>query len=137
MQIVRCFRDEDPRADRQAEFTQLDLEMAFVDRENVIGVVEGLMRQIWKDVLGVDIPNPIPHLEYDEAVNKYGSDRPDLRFGMPLHDITDIAHTTEFGVFKNAPMVKCIVVPGGSKLTRKETDALADWAKQTARRAWR
>jgi aspartyl-tRNA synthetase len=69
-------------------------------------------------------------MEYDEAVNKYGSDRPDLRFGMPLHDITDIAHTTEFGVFKNAPMVKCIVVPGGSKLTRKETDALAEWSKQ-------
>src|SRR3954470_19603571 len=106
MQIVRCFRDEDPRADRQAEFTQLDVEMAFIDRENVIGVVEGLMRQIWKDVLGVDVPNPIPHMEYDEAVTKYGSDRPDLRWGMPLHDITDIAHTTEFGVFKNAPMVK-------------------------------
>jgi aspartyl-tRNA synthetase len=130
MQIVRCFRDEDPRADRQAEFTQLDLEMAFVDRENVIGIVEGLLREIWRQVLGVEIPNPVPHMEYDEAVTKYGSDRPDLRWGMPLHDITDIAHTTEFGVFKNAPMVKCIVVPGGSKLTRKETDALAEWSKQ-------
>jgi aspartyl-tRNA synthetase len=129
MQIVRCFRDEDPRADRQAEFTQLDVEMAFIDREDIIGIIEGLLREIWRDVLGVEIPSPIPHMEYDEAVNRYGSDRPDLRFGMQLHDITDIAHTTEFGVFKNAPMVKCVVVPGGAKLTRKETDALAEWSK--------
>ena len=129
MQIVRCFRDEDPRADRQAEFTQLDVEMSFVDRENVIGVIEPLLRRMWKEILGVDVPNPIPHMEYDEAVNKYGSDRPDLRFGMELHDITDLAHTTEFGVFKNAPMVKAVVVPGGGKMTRKETDALAEWSK--------
>src|SRR5947209_7736971 len=129
MQIVRCFRDEDPRADRQAEFTQLDVEMSFIDVENIISVMEGLLRRIWKDVLGVEVPNPIPHIEYDEAITKYGSDRPDLRFGMQLHDITDIAHTLEFGVFKSAPMVKAIVVPGGSKLTRKETDALAEWAK--------
>jgi aspartyl-tRNA synthetase len=128
MQIVRCFRDEDPRADRQAEFTQLDLEMAFIDRENVMGVIEGLLRKIWKDILNVEIP-AIPHMDHDEAVNKYGSDRPDLRFGMPLHDVTDLAHKTEFAVFKNAPLVKTIVVPGGSKLTRKETDALADWSK--------
>jgi aspartyl-tRNA synthetase len=129
MQIVRCFRDEDPRADRQAEFTQLDVEMAFIDRENIVDVTEGLLRRIWKDVLGKEIPNPIPHMEYDEAMTRYGSDRPDLRYGMRLHDITDLAHTTEFGVFKNAPMVKLIVVPGGSKLTRKETDALAEWSK--------
>src|SRR5689334_15822443 len=86
MQIVRCFRDEDPRADRQAEFTQLDLEMSFIDRENIMGVIEGLLRKIWKEILNVDIPQ-IPHMDYDEAVNKYGSDRPDLRFGMQLHDI--------------------------------------------------
>jgi aspartyl-tRNA synthetase len=129
MQIVRCFRDEDPRADRQAEFTQLDVEMSFIDRENIMGVIEGLLREIWRDVLGVEVPDPIPQMEYDEAVNRYGSDRPDLRFGMQLHDITDLAHATEFGVFKNAPMVKCVVVPGGSKLTRKETDALAEWSK--------
>src|SRR5206468_4323382 len=84
---------------------------------------------IWKDVLNVDVPNPIPRMDYDEAMTKYGSDRPDLRFDMPLHDITDVAHTLDFGVFKSAPMVKVIVVPGGSKLTRKETDALAEWAK--------
>ncbi|MDB5358020.1 MAG: aspS [Phycisphaerales bacterium] len=129
MQIVRCFRDEDPRADRQAEFTQLDVEMAFIDRENIISIMEGLLRAIWKDVLKQDIPSPIPHMEYDDAMNLYGSDRPDLRFGMELIDITDLAHTTDFGVFKNAPMVKAIVVPGGGKLSRKETDALAEWSK--------
>ena len=129
MQIVRCFRDEDPRADRQAEFTQLDVEMSFIDRENIISIMEGLLRRIWKEVLGVDVPNPIPHMPYDEAMTRYGSDRPDLRYGMELHDITAVAHKTDFGVFKNAPMVKAIVVPGGSKLTRKETDALAEWSK--------
>jgi aspartyl-tRNA synthetase len=129
MQIVRCFRDEDPRADRQAEFTQLDVEMAFIDRENIISIMEGLLRRMWKEILNVEVPNPIPHMEYDVAMSKYGSDRPDLRFGMELHDITDIGHGTDFGVFKNAPMVKCIVVPGGSKLTRAQTDALAEWSK--------
>lgn len=129
MQIVRCFRDEDPRADRQAEFTQLDVEMSFIDREDVIRVMEGLLSRIWKEVLGHEIALPIPHISYDEAMTKYGSDRPDLRFGMQLHEITDLAHTTDFGVFKNAPMVKCIVVPGGSKLTRAQTDALANWSK--------
>jgi aspartyl-tRNA synthetase len=129
MQIVRCFRDEDPRADRQAEFTQLDVEMAFIDRENILGIIEGLLRQIWKQILGADVPDPIPHMDHEEAVNKYGSDRPDLRFGMPLADITDLAHTTDFNVFKTAPMVKCIAVPGGGALTRAQTDALAEWAK--------
>src|SRR5689334_20470125 len=129
MQIVRCFRDEDPRADRQAEFTQLDVEMSFIDRENIIAVMEGLLRRIWKEILNIEVPNPIPHMDYDEAMSKYGSDRPDLRYGLELHDITDIGHATEFKVFKEAPMVKCIVVPGGSKLTRAQTDALADWSK--------
>lgn len=128
MQIVRCFRDEDPRADRQAEFTQLDIEMSFIDQTDVLSVVEGLVKKIWKDVLNSDIGD-IPHMTYDDAMRDYGSDRPDLRFGMKLHDITDLAHTTEFGVFKNAETVKCIVVEGGAKLTRKETDSLAEWAK--------
>ena len=91
-----------PAADRQAEFTQLDVEMCFIDRENIIAIMEGLLRLIWKEILGIEIPNPIPHMEYDEAMTRYGSDRPDLRFGMQLHDITDLAHTTDFGVFKNA-----------------------------------
>src|SRR3954467_10269241 len=129
MQIVRCFRDEDPRADRQAEFTQLDVEMSFIDRENIIAIMEGLLRTIWKQILNVEIPNPIPHMQYDEAMARYGSDRPDLRFGMELHDITDLGKRTDFKVFSGAEMVKCIVVPGGSKLTRAQTDALAEWAK--------
>src|SRR5687767_12901337 len=129
VQIVRCFRDEDPRADRQAEFTQLDVEMSFIDRENIISVIEGLIVRTWKDILGVDVPMPIPHMSWTEAMTRFGSDRPDLRFGMELHDITELAHTTDFGVFKNAPLVKCVVVPGGSKLTRAQTDALAEWSK--------
>jgi aspartyl-tRNA synthetase len=128
MQIVRCFRDEDPRADRQAEFTQLDLEMSFVDVENVTTVIEGLLRKLWKDILSVEIP-PIPHMTYDDAMTNYGSDRPDLRFEMKLHELTDLGPLVpEFKVF-SAPMVKCIVVPGGGKMSRKETDALAEWAK--------
>jgi aspartyl-tRNA synthetase len=129
MQIVRCFRDEDPRADRQAEFTQLDVEMSFIDRENIMTIIEGLLRTIWKEILGKEIPNPIPRMQYDQAMTEYGSDRPDLRFGMKLHDITDLGQQTDFGVFKNAAMVKAIAVPGGGKLSRKETDALAEWAK--------
>jgi len=129
MQIVRCFRDEDPRADRQAEFTQLDVEMSFIDRENIIANIELLLRKIWKEVLNVDVPSPIPHMSYDEAMTRFGSDRPDLRFAMELHDITDLGKQTDFGIFKSAAMVKCIVVPGGSKLTRAQTDSLAEWAK--------
>jgi aspartyl-tRNA synthetase len=129
MQIVRCFRDEDPRADRQAEFTQLDVEMSFIDRENIISVMEGLIRRIWKENIAKDVPNPIPHMEYTEAMGRYGSDRPDLRYPMDLHDVTDIGHSTDFKVFREAPMVKCVVVPGGSKLTRAQTDELAPWSK--------
>jgi aspartyl-tRNA synthetase len=91
--------------------------------------MEGLLRVIWKEILGKEIPNPIPHMPYDEAMMRYGSDRPDLRFGMQLHDVTDLGQQTDFGVFKNAAMVKAIAVPGGGKLSRKETDALAEWAK--------
>jgi aspartyl-tRNA synthetase len=129
MQIVRCFRDEDPRADRQAEFTQLDLEMSFVDREDIIKIIEGLLVKLWKEILGYEIPTPIPHMAYDVAMNEYGSDRPDLRYGMKLVDITDLAKKTDFKVFTGAEMVKAIAVPGGSKLTRAQTDALAEWAK--------
>src|SRR4051812_45301110 len=95
MQIVRCFRDEDPRADRQAEFTQLDVEMSFIDTENIISIMEGLLRRLWKENLNIEIP-PIRRMEYDEAMTKYGSDRPDLRFRMQLYDITDLAQKTDF-----------------------------------------
>jgi aspartyl-tRNA synthetase len=132
VQIVRCFRDEDPRADRQAEFTQLDMEMSFVDQEDIMKLVESLMRRVWKEILNVEVP-PIPRMTYAEAMSRFGSDRPDLRFGMELKDLADLAAKTDFGVFKSAlgsgGMVKAIVVPGGAALTRKETDGLADWAK--------
>jgi len=129
MQIVRCFRDEDPRADRQAEFTQLDVEMSFIEAENIITIMEGLLRRTWKEVLDKEIAYPIQRMDYDEAMNFYGSDRPDLRFGMKLADVTDIGQTTDFGVFKSAAMVKAIAVPGGGNMSRKETDALAEWSK--------
>jgi aspartyl-tRNA synthetase len=133
VQIARCFRDEDPRADRQAEFTQLDLEMSFVDRDDVMAMVEGMVRAIWQGVLGVAVPE-IKRMPYAEAMRRFGSDRPDLRFGMELVDVTELASKTDFKVFKGAidagGAVQVIRVPGGAKMTRKETDALAEWVKQ-------
>ena len=132
VQIVRCFRDEDPRADRQAEFTQVDLEMSFVDQEDVISLCEGMIRRVWKEVAGVDVPE-IPRMPYAEAMARFGSDRPDLRFGMELVDVTEVCRDTGFKVFDSAVAsggaVKLIRVPGGSSLTRKQTDALAEFAK--------
>ncbi len=132
VQIARCFRDEDPRADRQAEFTQLDLEMSFVDQDEVITITEGLVRRIWSEVLGVEVP-PIARMSYADAVSRFGSDRPDLRFGMELIDIGDLAGQTDFGVFNGAlkagGIVNAIRVPGGGTMTRKETDGLAEWSK--------
>ncbi|MEM8738222.1 MAG: aspartate--tRNA ligase [Planctomycetota bacterium] len=134
VQIARCFRDEDPRADRQAEFTQVDMEMAFVEQDEVIAVNEGLMRRLWKEVAGRELPEAIPRMAYADAVNDYGSDRPDLRFDMKLIDVSDLATQTDFKVFSGAVdkggVVKAIRVPGGAKMTRKETDALAEWVKQ-------
>jgi aspartyl-tRNA synthetase len=134
IQIVRCFRDEDPRADRQAEFTQIDLEMAFVDQNDVMDVVEGAVRKVWKEVLGLDVP-PLMRMPYAEAMDRFGSDRPDMRFGMELKDVSDLANKTDFKVFKDAiakgGKVKAIVVPEGAvKLTRKVTDELTEWVKQ-------
>jgi aspartyl-tRNA synthetase len=132
-QIVRCFRDEDPRADRQAEFTQLDVELSFVEPDEVMAITEGVLGRIWRQVLDVEI-GPIRRMTYQDAVDKYGSDRPDLRYGLELVDITDIAGTTSFKVFGNAidagGLVKAIRVPGGAAMSRKQTDALADWVKQ-------
>ncbi|MEM6460123.1 MAG: aspartate--tRNA ligase [Planctomycetota bacterium] len=134
IQIARCFRDEDPRADRQAEFTQVDMEMAFVDQDEVMAVNEGLMRRLWKEVLGVELPESVRRMPYAEAMETYGSDRPDLRFDLKLIDVSDLATRTDFKVFSGAVakggIVKAIRVPGGVKLTRKETDALAEWVKQ-------
>lgn len=133
-QIVRCFRDEDPRADRQAEFTQLDLEMSFVEPDDVIDVCEGLIARIWREVLDVDVPKPIRRMAYAEAIERYGSDRPDLRFDLELVDVTDIAKDTDFKVFtgaiENGGAVKAFRVPGGGSQPRSYTDGLADWVKQ-------
>jgi aspartyl-tRNA synthetase len=133
LQIVRCFRDEDPRADRQAEFTQIDMEMSFVDQEQVMQLAESMIRHVWKKVLDKDVPE-VRRMSYAEAVGRFGSDRPDLRFDLELVDITDIAGRTDFKVFKGAidagGVVKAIRVPGGASMSRKETDALAEWVKQ-------
>ena len=133
-QIARCFRDEDPRADRQAEFTQVDVEMSFVDQDDVMSTNENLIREIWRDVKGQELPERLTRMPYAEAMERFGSDRPDLRFEMELIDVSDICAQTDFKVFKGAMdaggCVKAIRVPGGSKLTRKQTDALAEWVKQ-------
>lgn len=131
-QIVKCFRDEDLRADRQPEFTQLDVEMSFVDEDDVFAVYEKVMRAIWKEQLGVEI-GPIDRLTYTDAMNRYGSDKPDRRFGVELVDVGDILGASEFRVFANAlekgGVVKAICVPGGASMSRKQTDQLGEWVK--------
>jgi len=135
LQICRCFRDEDPRADRQAEFTQVDCEMSFVEREDVMEVMEGFVRRVWGEVLGVEVPK-LDRLTYAEAMDRYGIDRPDRRFGLELVDISDLAAKTDFKVFtgaleKRRGVVKAIRVPGGADtLTRKLTDGYSEFVKQ-------
>lgn len=134
MQITRCFRDEDLRADRQPEFTQIDLEMSFVEQDDVIAVNEGFLQRVFKEVLNVDIPLPLPRMPYEEAMNHFGSDKPDLRFGFEIKDISDIAAKCGFAVFKNAVegggTVRLINVNGfADKFPRKEIDKLADFVK--------
>ncbi len=132
-QIVRCFRDEDLRADRQPEFTQLDLEMSFCQSDTVMTTVEGMVQRLFQDALGVHISLPLPRMSYAEAMDRYGIDRPDLRFGMELVDVTDIVRSTDFAVFRSAVesggVVKCLVANGGETLTRKVTDGLAEEIK--------
>lgn len=133
MQIARCFRDEDLRADRQPEFTQIDLEMSFVDADDVLNVNEGFMARLFKEILDVDVKLPMRRMAYKEAMERFGSDKPDLRFGIELKDISDITKQTEFKVFKNAldsgGSVRLINVPGKADLTRKEIDSLTDFVK--------
>ena len=134
MQIARCFRDEDLRADRQPEFTQIDLEMSFVDMEDVLGIGEGYMARLFKEALGVEISLPLPRLTYKEAMERFGSDKPDVRYGMELFDISDIVKESEFSVFSGAiaagGSVRGINAKGGAaKLTRKEIDKLTEHAK--------
>ncbi len=125
-QIVRCFRDEDPRADRQAEFTQIDVEMSFVDVEDVIEVHSALVARIWKEVLGVDVALPIRRMSYHEAMADYGTDRPDLRFGLKLKDISDIAKQSDFKVFtsciENGGVIKGFCAPAGETYSRSDIE---------------
>ena len=129
-QIVRCFRDEDLRADRQPEFTQIDCEMSFVEQEDVLNMFEGMMRTLFKNVLDVDIPNPMPRMRWYDAMDKYGSDKPDVRFGMTIHEITSAVQGHGFGVFDSVPYVGAIAVPGAASYTRKQTDELTEWVKR-------
>lgn len=129
-QIVRCFRDEDLRADRQPEFTQIDCEMSFVEQEDVLNMFEGMMRTMFKNVLGVDIPDPMPRMSWYDAMDKYGSDKPDVRFGMTIHEITDKVKGQGFSVLEDAAYVGAIAVPGGAEYTRKQIDELAEWVKR-------
>jgi aspartyl-tRNA synthetase len=127
-QLARCFRDEDFRADRQPEFTQIDLEMSFVTREDVIAVAENLTHRLWSDIAGYDLPLPLPRLTYAEAMARYGSDKPDLRFGCELVELTSYFEQTQFRVFQ-APYVGAVVMPGGASQTRRELDAWQEWAR--------
>ena len=127
-QIARCYRDEDFRADRQPEFTQLDVEMSFVEQDDVIAVAEDVLREVWA-LIGYELPTPIPRMTYRDAMEKYGSDKPDLRFGCELVDLTDYFKDTTFRVFQN-PYVGAVVMPGGASQSRRTFDAWQEWAKQ-------
>ena len=127
-QIARCFRDEDFRADRQPEFTQLDIEMSFIDQEDILAVAEKLLVRVWKEVVDFDIPLPIRRMTYADAMTNYGSDKPDLRFGKQIRELTAFFAATEFRVFQ-APYVGAVVMPGGASSPRRELDAWQEWAK--------
>ena len=129
-QIVRCFRDEDLRADRQPEFTQIDCEMSFVEQEDVLNTFEGMMRQMFKNALGVDIPNPLPRMSWYDAMDFYGSDKPDIRFGMKIHEVTDLVKGCGFSVFDGADYIGGIAVSGCAEYTRKQLDELTEWVKR-------
>jgi len=128
-QIVKCFRDEDFRADRQPEFTQIDCEMSFVERDDVLATFEGMIRSVFKKVKNIDLGD-IPILTYDEAIQRFGSDKPDMRFGMELADIDAVTKGNGFGVFDNADSVVAINVIGGNSYTRKQLDELTNWVKR-------
>jgi len=132
-QLARCFRDEDFRKDRQPEFTQIDVEMSFVDREDVIAVAEDVLATLWREIVGYDIPRPLPRMTYAEAMARFGSDKPDLRFGVEITDLSAYFSQTEFRVFQ-APYVGAVVMPGGASQTRRELDGWQDWAKSRGAR---
>lgn len=128
-QIVKCFRDEDLRADRQPEFTQIDCEMAFVEQEDILNAFEGLTRHLLKEINGVEVER-FPRILYDDAMRLYGNDKPDIRFGMEFGELNDVAQHKDFKVFNSAELVVGIAIPGGNKYTRKEIDKLIDWIKR-------
>jgi aspartyl-tRNA synthetase len=128
-QIVKCFRDEDLRADRQPEFTQIDCEMAFVEQEDILNVFEGLTRHLLKEIKGVEVAK-FPRITYDYAMKTYGNDKPDIRFGMEFGELNAVAQHKDFPVFNTAELVVGIAVPGAGNYTRKEIDALIDWVKR-------
>ena len=129
-QIVKCFRDEDLRADRQPEFTQIDIEMSFIDEEDIFAHMEGLTRHVFKSVRGIDLPDPFPRLTYADAMETYGSDKPDLRYGMQLQDVKDFTDASDFNAFKSVEKVKGIIIEGGAKYSRKNIDELTDFVKK-------
>ena len=129
-QIVRCFRDEDLRADRQPEFTQIDCEMSFVEQEDVLNMFEGMMREMFRNALGIEIPSPLQRMTWYDAMDNYGSDKPDIRFGMKIHEITDQVKGHSFSVFDSAEYVGAIAAPGCAEYTRKQTDELTEWVKR-------
>ncbi|KOP38712.1 aspartate--tRNA ligase [Flavobacterium sp. WLB] len=128
-QIVKCFRDEDLRADRQPEFTQIDCEMAFVEQEDILNVFEGLTRHLLKEIKGIEVEK-FPRITYDYAMKTYGNDKPDIRFGMKFGELNEFAQHKEFPVFNSAELVVGIAVPGAGNYTRKEIDGLIDWVKR-------
>ncbi|RLD30697.1 MAG: aspartate--tRNA ligase [Bacteroidetes bacterium] len=128
-QIVKCFRDEDLRADRQPEFTQIDCEMAFVEQDDILNTFEGLMRNLLKEIKGVDI-GEFPKMTYDEAMQRYGTDKPDIRFGMEFGELNAVTQQKDFNVFNQAELVVGIAIPGGNSFSRKEIDKLIDWVKR-------
>jgi aspartyl-tRNA synthetase, bacterial type len=128
-QIVKCFRDEDLRADRQPEFTQIDCEMAFVEQEDILNTFEGLTKHLLKEIKGVEIEK-FPRMTFDDAMRLYGNDKPDIRFGMVFGELNAVAQHKDFGVFNSAELVVGIAVPGAGEYTRKEIDALIDWVKR-------
>ena len=129
-QIVKCFRDEDLRADRQPEFTQIDCEMSFVEQEDVLTIFEGMTQYLFKELLNLDIPMPFPRMSWHEAMKRYGSDKPDTRFGMEFVEVKDVLQGHGFSVFDNAAYIGAIVAPGAASYTRKQLDALTDFVKR-------
>ena len=128
-QVARCFRDEDLRADRQPEFTQVDIEMSFVDQDDVMNMAEGLMAKVFKDAMNIELSLPLPRMTYDKAIADYGVDKPDTRFEMLLKDVTAIVRGSEFKLFSASPLVKAMRVPGGEAFTRKEIDDFTDFVR--------